>query len=369
MKSVLFLIPSLGGGGAERVLCNLVNNLDVTKYQVSVQTLFDVGTNRKYLNKDIVYIPGFKKQISGNVIFLKLFSPQFLYKKLIKKKYDIVVSYLEGPTARIVSGCPHSDTKIICWIHVEQKTRQAATYAFRSFAECQKCYQRYNQIVCVADSVKKDFESIFPVAGETVVLYNTNEDEMILEKSKEKVQNRVFSEQKNIISIGRLVKAKGYDRLIKVHKRLIENGIQHQVYILGNGNMEAQLKDMIREYHIEETFHLLKFQENPYKYIASADLFVCSSRREGFSTAVTESLIVGTPVVSTSCSGACELLGYHNEFGIVTENSEDGIYDGMYKMLTEPGLLEYYQKQARERGKMFSKDKTVKEVEALFDNM
>ena len=160
MKTILFLIPSLGGGGAERVLVNLVNNLDKTKYRISVQTLFDVGVNRQYLDDDIEYIPGFKNQISGNVRILKLFSPEKLYRFIIKKRYDIVVSYLEGPTARIVSGCPYKDSKLVSWIHVEQKSKEAASYCFKSYEEAQKCYDRFDATVCVANTVKEDFCSI-----------------------------------------------------------------------------------------------------------------------------------------------------------------------------------------------------------------
>lgn len=98
----------------------------------------------------------------------------------------------------------------------------------------------------------------------------------------------------------------------------------------------------------------------------NADLYVCSSRREGFSTAVTEALIVGTPVVSTNCSGAYELLGDNNEYGIVTENDEDALYEGIKKILTEENLLQHYRKQAKIRGQRFSTEKTVKAVEDMF---
>ena len=104
---------------------------------------------------------------------------------------------------------------------------------------------------------------------------------------------------------------------------------------------------------------------NALKYVKKADLYVCSSRREGFSTAVTEALIVGTPVVSTNCSGAYELLGKNNEYGIVTENDEDALYEDIKKMLTTPGLLEADAAKAKERGKAFSTEKTVKAVEEM----
>lgn len=369
MKTILFLIPSLGGGGAERVLVNLVNNLDKTKYEITVQTLFDVGVNRNYLDKHIKYIPGYRKQFPGNTKMLKVLSPKNLYRLVVKERYDIVVSYLEGPTARIVAGCPFEDTKLVNWIHVEQHNIQTAAHSFRSTVETRKCYERYNKTICVAETVKDDFLSLFPTVKDCEVLYNTNEDAEILVKAKECVDDAQFSDEVNIMSVGRLRTEKGYDRLVKVHKRLLEQGIKHHIYILGNGSEVGALKKMISDYGVESTFHLLGFHANPYKYVSKADLFVCSSRREGFSTAVTESLIMGIPVVSTLCSGAEELLGYNNEWGIVTENSEEGVFDGLYKMLVTPGLLEQYREKAKERGRFFSKENTVKAVEKMFDKL
>lgn len=369
MKKILFLIPSLGGGGAERVLVNLVNNLDKTKYEITVQTLFDVGVNRNYLDKHIGYIPGFCKQFPGNTKVLKVLSPKRLYRLVVKERYDIVVSYLEGPTARIVAGCPYKDTKLVSWIHGEQRNIQTAAYSFRSKEEARKCYNSYDNTICVAETVKEDFLSLFSDVKNCDVLYNTNEDSKIIANSKEDVESDLFSKEINIISIGRLRKEKGYDRLIKVHKRLLEQGIKHHIYILGKGSEEDALKKMISDCGVESTFHLLGFHANPYKYVSKADLFVCSSRREGFSTAVTEALIMGIPVVSTLCSGAKELLGDNNEWGIVTENSEEGVYNGLYKILTTAGLIQYYRKKAQERGKNFSKDNTVKAVENMFDQL
>ena len=368
MKTVLFLIPSLGGGGAERVLVNLANNLDKTKYKVTVQTLFDVGVNRNYLDEDIEYIAGFKRQFPGNTKVFKLFSPETLYRKIVKKRYDIAVSYLEGPSARIIAGCPNKDTKTVSWIHVEQLSERALSHSFRSLGEARECYGSFDATVCVAETVKQDFLKLCRVDHPCTVLYNTNEDEKILASANEAVEDISFSNNTNIISIGRLRYEKGYDRLIKVHKRLLDEGVRHSIYVLGTGTQEEKLTRLIEESGVKDTFHLLGFKKNPYKYVKQADLFVCSSRREGFSTAVTESLIIGTPVVSTCCSGAYELLGNNDEYGIVTENSEEGIYLGMRKMLLD-GILEDYKVKAAERGKFFSKENTVKAVEDLFDSL
>lgn len=367
MKRILFLIPNLGGGGAEKVLVNLVNNLDKSKYAVTVRTLFKSNVNSKYLKNDVRYIEGKVKQFRGNIHVLKLFSPKFLYKFFIKDEYDIVVSYLEGPTARIVSGCYLENTKLISWMHTDCADLKMLSHSFRSIKEVNKCYDRFDVNICVSEFVKKSFLSIYK-AKNCKVLYNTNESKKILSMSQEPLED-FFSNDLNVISVGRLIKEKGFDRLVRVHKRILEEGIKHNVYILGSGALEEKIKQLIKNLKVENTFHLLGFNENPYKYVKNADLFVCSSRREGFSTAVTESLIVGTPVVSTCCSGAHELLGYNNEYGIVTENSEEGIYKGMKRMLEDDALRESYAKQAKIRGQKFCTEKTTRAVEEMFEEI
>ncbi|MPN57198.1 N-acetylgalactosamine-N,N'-diacetylbacillosaminyl-diphospho-undecaprenol 4-alpha-N-acetylgalactosaminyltransferase [bioreactor metagenome] len=129
------------------------------------------------------------------------------------------------------------------------------------------------------------------------------------------------------------------------------------------------MEKRIKELGVESTFKLLGFHKNPYKFVSKSDLYVCSSFREGFSTAVTEALVLGIPVVSTNCSGANELLGENNEFGIVTENSTEGLYEGIREMLRNPAKLSHYKMQAKARGALFSKEKTVKAVENLFDSL
>jgi len=108
MKKILFLIPNLMHGGAEKVLVNLVNNLNERKYKISVCAVFDCGVNKSDLKTSIDYSGIFKKQFRGNIHFFKLWSRRGLYKKFIKGSYDIVISYLEGLTARAVSGCKDS---------------------------------------------------------------------------------------------------------------------------------------------------------------------------------------------------------------------------------------------------------------------
>ena len=368
MKKILFFIPNLMHGGAEKVLVNLVNNLDRDKYNITLQTIFDVGVNKQYLKEDINYKYVFKKLFRGSTTIFKLFSPEFLYRYLIKDEYDIVISYLEGPTARIISGCPYVSKKI-SWIHIEMNDEGKFAVGFRNSEEAKKCYGKFDEIICVSNTVKQIFLEASGLKEYNVeVLYNTNETEKIVEKSKEEVDDVVFDENiVNICSVGKITRTKGYDRLARVHKKLMEEGLNHHIYILGIGEEKDKINKYLEENNLQDTYTFLGFRDNPYKYMAKCDLFVCSSLREGFSTAVTESLLVGTPVISTLCSGAQELLGYNNEYGLVVENSEEGIYKGLKELLIDNNQLTYYTKKCKERASLFSKQKTVSMVESMLD--
>ena len=120
---------------------------------------------------------------------------------------------------------------------------------------------------------------------------------------------------------------------------------------------------------LEETFIFLGYHTNPYKYVSKCDLYVCSSISEGFSTAATEALIVGTPVCTVEVSGMKEMLGEHNEYGVVTDNNEEALYEGVKSLLKNPEQLAYYKKQAQIRGKYFSTENTVRAVEEMLNRV
>lgn len=370
-KKILFLIPNLKHGGAEKVLVNLVNNLNSEKYDITVQTLFDEGVHKESLKPHVRYIPGFQKSFRGNSQLMKLFPAESLWKHLVKEHYDIAVSYLEGPTSRILSGCVDPNIKKIAWLHIELDSPALASMGFRNPSEAEKAYNSFDRIVAVSNNVRQCFQRHLKVTTPISVLYNTNETEQILALSQETPKNSDFCPdgQISICSVAKLMKTKGFNRLLNVHRRLLDEGLKHHIYILGIGEEQAALERQMKELGIEDSVTLLGFQKNPYQYVSRCDLYVCSSRREGFSTAVTESLIVGTPVVSTNCSGAKELLGEHDEYGLVVENSEEGIYQGMKRMLSDPALLAHYKEKAKMRGSFFSRTETVRAVEEMLDNL
>lgn len=366
MIKILFMIPNLGHGGAEKVLVNLVNHMDKEKFEITVMVLYDGGVNKAFLSTDVKYKACFKRAFKGVSQVLKLGTPTFLYSRFIKDHYDIVVSYLEGQTARVVSGCRDKETKLVSWIHVEQHTLQKAAYTFRSIHEMIDSYLKFDKTICVSEYVKKDFSELVPVR-DIVVLYNTIESDKIRKLASEDVPEDLFKKDEiKLCGIGTLKKSKGFDRLLRVHKRLLEAGFSIHTYILGEGEEYKKLVEYVKEQHMEETVSFLGYQTNPYKYLSKCDLFVCTSFAEGFSTAATEALIVGTPVCTVEVSGMKEMLGENNEYGIVTENDEEALYLGIKSLLDNPELFDYYTKQAEKRGKIFNTDITVKAVEDMF---
>ena len=370
MIKVLFLIHDLGQGGAEKVLVNLVNNMDQSKFDITVMALFGGDVNEQFLKENIHYQVAFPKAFPGNSHIMKLLSPTYLHKFLIKDKYDIEVSYLEGPAARIVSGCPNMDTKLVSWIHVEQHSKEIAAKAFRSFKESEQCYYRFDNTICVSESVKKDFLSIYPRISNIDVLYNTNETAHILAQKEEAVEEDFVEDNSiKLCGVGKIVPIKGFDKLARIHKRLIDDGLNVHTYILGIGSEKDRIRKYLSDEGIEDTFTFLGYQTNPYKYVSKCDIFICSSIAEGFSTAATEALIVGTPVVTTPVAGMEEMLGSNNEYGIITEMNEDSLYRNIKELVVNSEKLKHYKKQAVIRGKYFSKDNTVAAVEEKLFSM
>lgn len=365
MVKVLFMIHDLGQGGAEKVLVNLVNNMDITKFDISIISLFGGGVNEQFLRPEIHYRAIFPKSFPGNSQIMKLLSPQFLHKWFVKDEYDIEISYLEGPSARIISGCRNPRTKLISWIHVEQHTIDGLAYAFKNHKEALNCYNRFDKTICVSEFVKNDFCSITNYAGDVSVLYNTIESDKVREEAKEE-QDLLENDGKiRLVAVGTLKESKGYGRLLKIIKKLLSEKYPVHLYILGEGPIRSEIEQYIKVNNMGQEITLLGYQTNPYKYVSNCDLFVCASFAEGFSTAVTEALILGIPVCTVEVSGMKELLGENNEYGLVTENSEDALYIGIKTLLDDNDLLKYYKKQALYRGSKFETKSTVKAVEHM----
>lgn len=370
MKKVLFFIHNMEDGGAQKVLVHLVNNMDRKKFDITVLSLFGGGINESFLRSHVRYRAVFPRPIRGNSILQKLLSPEQLYRLCIKEQYDIVVSYLEGVSARIISGCPDQAAKTACWIHSTLKSADDGASCFRSVREAEEQYSQFQRILCVSQWTRRAFCSAFPSIDRVEVQYNTVESEEILRLAREPASGLPSGEGRiRLIAVGGLKPVKALDRLLRIHARLREAGYPVHTCLVGQGPDKEALMQQTRELGVEDTVSFLGFQTNPYQYVAKCDLFVCSSHSEGFSTAVTESLIVGTPVCTVDVAGMKEMLGENNEWGIVTENSEDALYEGIKGLLADPEKLAHYREKAAERGKWFSTEETVRATEEMLLNL
>ncbi|MBQ1947029.1 MAG: glycosyltransferase [Clostridia bacterium] len=366
MKKVLFLVPTLSAGGAEKVLCNLVNHMDFNRFDVTVQTIVDTGVFKKSLRPEIHYKTIAKSNAMAYLVQFVL-SPAVVYKLFIKKRkaYDAEVAFLEGSAAKILSGSSNRRAKKFAWIHTDLRTLDENTKVFPTEKKAKDCYEKFDKIICVSRGVRDGFCAKYDLADRAEVRYNAFDDVAIREKAE------AFSDVPQgmglrMVAAGRLVPLKGYDRLLRVMARLKENGTDCSLTLVGDGPEADNLKKLALELELEDRVCFVGFQENPYPYIKNAQLCVCSSIVEGFSTVATEALLLGVPVVATDCAGMRDLLG-DNEFGMITENSEDGLYRGIRAFCRNRALMDQYRGKTSKRAESFRLKSCVEQIQIMFE--
>lgn len=363
MRKVLFLINSLAGGGAERVLINLANELSKRSYKITVRTLADVGENKKFLSKNVKYEYIYKKKFRG-LNYLYLLPHKYIYQKVAYGDFDVIIVYLHGVLTRIVSYAP-SEQKTIAYLHANME-KSPFMKRLGSKEKIRDCFKNYNRIVAVSEEVKDSFIRASGIHENVCVKYNTFSVQEIQNKSKEDVDNQKFVQGDiTLCSVGKLERVKGYLRLLKVIKRITDEGIKVCFNLIGEGSERKELEKYISDNNLQNNVSLVGFDINPYKYIKASDLFVCSSYSEGFSSVVAESLILRVPVLTTDCAGMKELLGSSGEYGLIVDNDEEGLYEGLIQLVRDQQLLEYYRRKAYERARFFEPEKSVGEVEKM----
>lgn len=362
MIQILFFIESLSGGGAEKVLRNLVNAMDQSRFRITVQTLYPEDASG-LLASGIRYRSCYPSASGWNRARMRLEAALGLtYPWHIRDNYDIEVAYLECGSTKILSGSTNKKALKLAWVHCDLARKTDAPDVFAR--KTARHYRKYDKVVCVSENVRKSFEKMYGNAVDTTTVYNTVDDAEIRENAVAPLPEGIQKKSLTLALVGRLTAQKNILRALTAHRRLLEDGLDHALWIVGEGEDRSMLEHYIQENHLETSAKLLGFQENPYCLMAAADLLVCSSVYEGFSTFVTEGLILGKPVVTTNCSGMDELLG-DSEYGLITENDDEALYQGLKRMLTEPELRAHYAEKAAERGRDFRQETLARETEAF----
>ncbi len=340
MKKIVFGITSLGIGGAERVLVDIVNKLQ-NEYDITIFTLYGKGAFEKELSKNVKVIKLYDNtyeemsKLKKKVIPMRvLIGGSSIYKKYIQGKFDVEIAFLEGPITRIFKY-GKADKKIV-WVHNDiAKVFGDSFKAKLKLWVDKKTYGKYDKIVFVSNDNKNSFNRLYNVKNikdREEVIYNYIDKDRILEKSKANIgQEYIDKNIPSIITVARLVEQKGIDRLINVHKKLIDDGIKHNIYVIGDGPEKEKLKNQIKELKQEDTFKLMGKRENPYPYIKRADYFALLSRFEGYGMVIDEAKILNKKVIITDTAAKEAVKGYNKK--IILQNTEEAIYEGLKQII------------------------------------
>ncbi len=374
-RKVLFLIESLAGGGAEKVLTTLVQHIDKERFDVTVCAISGGGKYEEVVKEQVVY-RAILNDLAGRSGFQNLIYKlkhhlvyrwlplSWVYRLFVPQGNDVEVAFVEGFATKLLSHSTNRKALKYAWVHIDLHQNHWTRRVYRDLKEESEAYARYVHIVGVSDTVVAAFHLEFPqVDVLATTIYNPIYSDAILTSSQEPIALK-RPESILLVTVGRLEPQKAYMRLLKIVKRLTDERVDVNLWILGDGSEREMLENYIEEHCLQEHVSLLGFHANPYKYLRMGDLFVCSSLSEGYSTAVTEALILGLPVITTDCSGMAELLK-DGECGVITENDETALYEGMKRLLMNETQLEHYRQKAIERGRNFTIKSLMKPIEAL----
>lgn len=375
MKNILFFMETVDFGGAETVFTNIIKNINKNKFCIKVVTERDHELFTDEIKAAVPYDCFIKTERSAvrdfwNKIVIKLslvLSEKNIRKYFIRGNYDVEVAFCEGYSTKIIGNSGKKNCKKIAWVHTDVIKNPWSEKIFGSAEEEKKCYEKFDAIVCVAETMKESFIKKYGMAEKVHVLYNPLDFESVIKKSAEKTDFN-FGDGMKFVLAGTFIKIKGFDRFVKVCKRLKDDGEHFSALIMGDGEEKENIKKIIAETNLGDTVKILDFQTNPYKYIAHSDVYVCSSYAEGYSTAVSESVALNVPVITTECSGMREIFG-ENECGIICENSEDGLYNAMKKVLNDPSLLKKFSAEEKKRANDFSLKKRMKTIEDFIESV
>jgi len=362
-KKILFMIDSLTGGGAERILSYILHYLDRSKFDISLFLVIKEGVYLKDVPTDIPVsgIFGDVKRIRSP--FLRLFYrlyrrtclelfkifPAFLsFRSGIKSHYNIGVSFCEGHNMPLLLLKSNYFKKTIAWIHVDLRTHRCPLGISRVGYYASKA----DRVFFVSNDAFTGFKELFPGCQNEQnmqVVYNPIDAKEILKQAE--LSPEIPKDKFTVLSIGRLTRQKRFDKLIRVHKLLLDRGIDHNVWILGEGEDCSNLDNQIRDLGVSETCKLLGFQ-NPYVYLKNADMFVMTSDYEGLPVVVCESMVLAKPIVSTRVTGPKELLE-DGKYGLLVDNNEKAIENGLEEMILHSELREKYINKLKENRNNF----------------
>lgn len=368
MKKILFIIGQLNAGGAERVLIDILRHFDYTKYQVDLCQIIKGGTliDEIPTNVNIYHVWDnytFHYKLSYRASN-RLGIDYFIRKKLkqkITKKYDVVISFLEGMPLKMHAILSPNAINI-SWVHCDLYNDPYEAGQFRKNEEF-TAYNIMAKVICVSHSAKRAFQKRFPNVKTPIdVIYNPIDTEKISSLSQEYSVEKL--DQFSISVVGRLCPQKCVDRAIRLASNLKQNGYKFNINIIGDGELRPELEQLSQELSVSDVVTFHGYKKNPYPLIKSSDLLLSCSGFEGFSLSICEAMCLGVPVVSTKTAGPAEIIG-ENEYGILCGHIDEEIFNAVKYAIENKDVLVKYSQKGNERVKKFSPDNCIEIIEKI----
>ena len=390
-KKVLFVTNTMGRAGAEKCLQALLELLDPEKYDLSVYSIInrgelysDMPDYVRILNKNpctksvldsaglaaigrqilwsllkkcsfITYIPYFFRVLFHQIKVKRLdFSKLFWMllarnAKRFDEEYDLAVAFIEGAATYYVADYVKAKKKAT-YVHIDYL---ASGYSPKLD---KKYYDKFDRVFCVSDTVRKVFLTAYPEYKEkTFFFHNMVPRERIIRLSKEGEGFTDGFDGLRILTVGRLHYQKAYDLAIPALAELRRRGHNVRWYVIGEGAEEDNLRALIKQNGVEDSFILLGTTPNPYPFIAGCDIYSQASRFEGWCIALAESLVLARPVLASRCAGNEEQVT-DGETGVLIDLSTENIVEGMEKLITSPERREKFTRNLSGIALDFKKD-------------
>jgi glycosyltransferase involved in cell wall biosynthesis len=364
-KILLFVIPSLVQGGAEKVITNVITHLDEEKYDLHLALFEKKGP---YLRQIPDYVKVYDLKKKSRYSFLKLI---LRLKRLFRKlRPNTVVSFLSYTNvvvhlAKFMTGCRFNlVTSVQTNLSLEtsnSKLRRIRYFLYKFL------FNHADSIVVPSAGVKQDLEAEFNIIKSKIkIIYTPIDLKKIMILKEEEVKDLRIKDNSFLFTLGRLTKAKGHPYLLRAYSRINEE-IQEKFVILGRGQEEERLKSLVNELGIREHVIFLGYQKNAYKFINKASVFVLSSLWEGFPNVLLEAMACGVPVISTDCaSGPSEIITNGKNGILVPPADEEALAEAMLKLLKNKNLRKNFSARGKRRAQDFRMEKILPQYEELF---
>lgn len=364
-KRLLLLMDTMGGGGAEKSILEVMKRLPPTRFDVDLILYLNKGVHLAdipaHVHVSSVYPDG-EKRLFEKVLFHSPWRERYEAHKTRRlvgdKRYDAVISFMEGPSAAIHRYVADRAERNITWVHIDMAGCHWSREFFRSDDDERRFYNSVDHIVFVSQDAMAKF--IYDVNTPRNCIYNMVDAEAIRSRSREFVPKK---SRFTISFIGRLVPHKHAERLLEAVSLLKRRGIDVEGWVLGQGEMREQLETHAATLGVSDRITFHGFQSNPYPFIAATDVLCITSDAEGLPIVVQEAMTLGTPIVSTRCAGMNEAIC--DGAGIFVDSTPVAFADAVEKLFKNPALRDTITDAARRRMTMFDPENIIRQIENL----